>query len=416
MIVSIVAVSQAGQVAAQAPSRIESDLVYRPFAIGDRAAVADLLDEAFRTAPDAPVWMDGGRVLVDRETIVATALLKRVGQFFGGRPVPVAAVSGVTVAPTQRQRGYGRHIVEALCAELAGTGAAMAFGYPSAPKLYRRCGWECSAYRFLYSCPPVELRMSGYKDASGINVEHWDCRRLGEIMDCYRRAAHDSNGLVDRPESWWREHIVRPSDQNLRGYLVKGPNGIEAYALYQQEALTGSTHFFEAHCRELIWTTPTALAALLGVLAAQGWHARRFHWPGPVDEPLQAEFGHLGVDVELRLPQMARITSLSTAISSRGYPPHLDVELALQVGDPLLAANDGAFHLKVSSGRGLIERMAARKRPSCELDIGAFAAIFTGWLHPHDAHRLRRLKCSTEALGLLASMFSGPTPWTPEYF
>jgi len=77
------------------------------------------------------------------------------------------------------------------------------------------------------------------------------------------------------------------------------------------------------------------------------------------------------------MPWMVRLIDAPTAVAQRGYNPHVDVEVELELTDDVLAHNSGRFVLRVRDGAGSLE---AGGRGLLTLDIRELAAAFTGQL------------------------------------
>lgn len=70
------------------------------------------------------VWRDGRHV-------TAGIVAYRIGQYFGGRAVPMAGVAGVVVTPHARASGAGSKAMTALLRELHAQGVALSTLYPA---------------------------------------------------------------------------------------------------------------------------------------------------------------------------------------------------------------------------------------------------------------------------------------------
>ena len=75
------------------------------------------------------------------------------------------------------------------------------------------------------------------------------------------------------------------------------------------------------------------------------------------------------------MPWMVRVVDAAAAIAQRGYNPHVDVEVNVELTDEVFAHNNGRFVLRVRSGSGSLEPGG---RGTLTLDIREFAAAFTG--------------------------------------
>jgi predicted acetyltransferase len=102
--------------------------------------ISDLLErglDAFRVA------RQGGRVAAGVETLA-------LGQWFGGRSVPMTGVAGVVVAPEARAGGLAAAMLRAVLTEERERGAALSMLFTRTPRVYRRVGYEHAGLSVQY--------------------------------------------------------------------------------------------------------------------------------------------------------------------------------------------------------------------------------------------------------------------------
>jgi predicted acetyltransferase len=130
-------------------------------------------------APEAeqPGWrgwggFDGGR-------LVAQAADREYDGWFGGRVLPLAGIADVTVAAEERGRGVLAPLLVALLEGARERGAVVSTLFPTAPRIYRRAGYEVvtslrrvdvpsAALAALPASPEVVLRRAVVGDAERI--------------------------------------------------------------------------------------------------------------------------------------------------------------------------------------------------------------------------------------------------------
>jgi predicted acetyltransferase len=394
----------------------------RPYQSDDFSEVSAIRREAFRVPTDDDAWCRGGWVLADTGSIQAVALVERAGQFFGGRAVPCAQVRSVAVTPQARGRGWSRVLLSEILTTIGREGIVLSTLYPTAPAPYRSVGYEIAGSRTQYRWPVSLLTRSG-----AAPIEPLTDDGLRDVKECYRRFAAQSNGLLDRPEWWWRRLLAGSEDKSVLGCLVRGGTDVTGYMLYTQQpaqrppaeaspsplAALGMT--FSIECRDLVWTDRESACALLGFAGRNGPLATDLLWSGPFPDPLIA-FTPVqdAVAVRSTLLWMSRLVDVEGCLRARGYSPAVSGEIDLAVLDPVLPGNTRSIHIAWSDGQATVEQCRdARIR----IHVGALATILTGWLGARDAARLGCLEGAGDRdVALLEAAFSGPPPWLPDVF
>jgi predicted acetyltransferase len=381
----------------------------------DRDELVRMHIEAFNTPAygvgrirSAPV--DEGRVLTEDGRVLAGLRVLQCSQFFGSRLVPGAGISAVKVAAMARGKGLGNILMREVLAELRREGAAISTLYPTNLAIYRRAGYELAGILTRFQMPLVSMPQFDSPE-----LEPWGDSALGEVAACYRRFAEASNGLIDRPASWWAERTLLPfSDGPVYRYLVRRGE-VTGYLVYTQEHEKGDLpYYYSLLCRDLVWNDVESAHAILNFGAGHRTLGVNFAWHGPVDDPLNTLFEGPEARAQWSYCWMTRLVNVSMALEKRGYAPFLETEVELTVSDPVLPDNHGPIRLELRGGRGNVVRIHAAR---AQLDVGALAAIYTGWLSPRAAVRGGRLKDATnQEIERLEAIFAGPKPWMPDFF
>ena len=87
----------------------------------------------------------------------AGAAFQEMRQWWRGRPVSMAGVSSVRVAPEYRGRGIGRRLMTALLDEIAARGDPLSALFAATMPLYRALGWELAGARDTVVIPGRSL-------------------------------------------------------------------------------------------------------------------------------------------------------------------------------------------------------------------------------------------------------------------
>jgi predicted N-acetyltransferase YhbS len=188
----------------------------------DLDAQLDLSHRAFgvQSAADRVTWRQAVSAVLDEggylgafagSRAVGAALFFDMRQWWLGRPVAMAGVSGVKVAPEDRGQGIGRALMTALLAEIAARGYPLSALYPATMPLYRSLGWELAGAQHLAVIPAHSLRSLVVPDpsvargsgTSGAGVSPGGAvspraSRAGEARVGLRRAGPDDEAEVIR--------------------------------------------------------------------------------------------------------------------------------------------------------------------------------------------------------------------------
>ena len=134
----------------------------------DIDAQLDLTERAFgnKSAAERDQWRQAvAGIIAERrclgafigDRLAGGAWFHDMRQWWCGRPVPMAGVSSVRVAPEDRGRGIGRLLMTALLDEIAAHGYPLSVLYPATMPLYRSLGWELAGSRYTAVIPARSL-------------------------------------------------------------------------------------------------------------------------------------------------------------------------------------------------------------------------------------------------------------------
>jgi predicted acetyltransferase len=383
----------------------------------DFAQIEAIRREAFRRPTRSERWLNGtGRVLASGEEVQGIVQTETLGQYFGGKRVPFAAITSVAVGVPHRNQGVARNLLGAVLREAHADRVAMTALFPSSPALYRGLGFELAGSRVVYTVPAGRDRSAPLSPGLTEQWSEWSNELLPEISTCYETFAADSSGLLARTPEWWAEYVADDwSDREYFCQRVYDGDDLVGYAIYYQQLLPGRTPYdFTLRVRDMAWLSGPALHALIRFLSGQWPYQLSLSWTGPAHDPVARTFSAPLVDVESSYPWMARIVNAEAALHQRGYPTGISAAIRLTIRDPLLVENSQSLLLEIENG---VASLSSSTQQGIGIDITTLTALYTGWLHPQDAARLGLLENATshdiQTLGLL---FNGPSPWIPEFF
>jgi predicted acetyltransferase len=111
---------------------------------------------------------------------------------------------------------------------------------------------------------------------------------------------------------------------------------------------------------------------------------------------------------------MVRINLVKAALEHRGYGRGVEAALSLEISDEVVGENSGGWSLRVSGGRGVVERGASG--PALRCDVRGLAAVYAGFYSATQAAALGMVGGDTEALAAADAIFAGPSPWMADRF
>jgi predicted acetyltransferase len=311
-----------------------------------------------------------------------SAALQDMRQWWRGRPVPMAGVSSVTVAPEYRGLGIGRLLMTALLDEIAARGYPLSALFPATMPLYRSLGWELTGVRDAVVIParslhrlvppdsappdalPPELRRAGPGDAEAVIA------LLGRVHE----AARDCG-----PITWDAASAAEwLADPGLYAYLAE--DGVLAYRWHgDRDLFAERAEAISARTVRAFWAQLGSHASIAEKVYARTGPASAFWW---LTQERDADIAH-------RSRWMLRVVDAPAAIAARGFPAATSLRVRLRIADGARPANSGRWQLTVADGGGTLEPLgpegpaspagsAGPASPALTLGARGLAALYAG--------------------------------------
>jgi len=380
---------------------------------GDREALTEVLARCYGVP--APFWEtyftrignENFRLVRLGEEVAGGLAIYFMGQWFGGRSVPMAGIAAVGVGPERRGTGVAFELMAGALRELHQSGIPLSILYPTTQTLYRRVGYEQAGVRCQFVLP---TRSIGIEDRT-LPLRPVDPDRHEVFHDLYRERAGRDAGNLDRNRAIW-ERVVTPRDgeKAIYAYLVGEGSRPEGYVVFTQPDKESGYDLF---VRDLVALTPGAIRRLLTFFADHRSMAREVVWCGPLADPVACLFPEQDHRVKHMERWMMRVVDVRRALAMRGYSDGIEAELHLEVSDDLLPANQGRIVLRVAQGRA---EVSDGGRGELELEVSGLAPLYSGFLSPQQLAAIGLLSGPPAALATAAQLFAGPEPWMPDYF
>lgn len=340
----------------------------------------------------------------------------------GGADVPVAAVTVVTVHPPFRRRGLLSAMMKHQLADVATRGEPLAALWASESLIYGRFGYAPAASRARLSGNSRRLQFLAGIPVSG-SVDEVTREQFLTVAPALHDAGRpDRPGGLNRDRKWWEFSLfdlefARGGATELRYLLHYNDAGdADGFATYRFKDDFGATEpAGEVRVGELRADDAGAYAGLwrylLDLDLARSYLIRN----APVDEPLR----HLVTDARAITTEITdniylRIVDVAAALRARRYAAEIDI--VIEVEDPLLPANSGRYRLRGGATRATVTRV--KTAPDLSLSILELGAIYLGGVRLSVLHRVGRVtEHSKGAVDAVSTAFGWyRAPWCPDQF
>ena len=387
--------------------------VRAPTEDAERDALSDVLCVCFNAPPDGiatgmqRVGPAHQRVALDGARVVGGLWQIPMGQWFGGRSVPMVGIAAVGIESGARGTGVGDQLMAATVRELHQREVPLSCLYPATVGFYRRAGYELAGSRQRIELPLKGLRVK--HDGPGLRPGL--ATELPAMERCYTAFAAGGSGLLDRGEYCWAR-ARQPKGETARHWVHEEHGALSGYASVVQKDAPDDLGY-EVHLTDVVVTTPGSVRALLAFLSGHRSMSPRAVFFGSDRHPLLLGLPEWSPKVALSLHWMLRVTHARSALEARGWPAGVAIELAFELLDELLPEHAGCLRLSVADGRATVEPCA---RADVRLHVRGLAALYTGFVTPTELVTQGLLEGPADELARLATLFAGPSPWMVDMF
>lgn len=331
-------------------------LTVRPLTAADAEAARQLGFEAFgmpSTPPAAPATVDEpGRVgfgAFEGHTLVGRMVDRDFDSYYGGESLPTAGIAGVTIAAEFRGRGTLTPLFTALLAGARERGSVISTLYPSAPRIYRRFGYEVVADFVTVQVPTQSLAVVSRPDR--VHVRRAEVDDVEAIRRVYDRWAREQNGpLSRRGASFTATPTAYLGEYTGVTVAVDAADEVHGYAAWHRGPHTGEQGVLQVD--DLLATDADGYRALLAAIGSFSSVTPQTKIDTSGDDVARLFLPSLHWQVLESAPYMLMILDVSGALSLRGYPQGFSGELAFRLTGSFEGDQDGGYILDVSSGRG----------------------------------------------------------------
>jgi predicted acetyltransferase len=286
-------------------------------------------------------------------------------QWWHGRPVPMAGVAGVKMAPDYRGRGIGRRLMTELLGRIAERGYPLSALYPATMPIYRSLGWELAGARYRTTVPARELRALLAPDAAtaGAGIS-------GAGISSARDLAAAVNAVHIRPAvPGDADAVIAVAGRSHESARDNGPltrdagsvaNWLSADGLYSYLADDGFVAYRWADGNEdlsiegFYAASPLAARALWSVVASHSSTAGTVTARLAPHDPLWWLTRERDVGIASRSMWMLRVVDAPAAIAARGFPAGVSLSVPLVINDQVRPGNNGPWQLTITGAEGTL--------------------------------------------------------------
>ncbi|MEO0803361.1 MAG: GNAT family N-acetyltransferase [Cyanobacteria bacterium J06642_2] len=377
----------------------------------ERQWYSRLLAHCFQSTPAAEMaYLDrvglANGLLVRQGDMRAGGLVKiPMGQWFGEKRVPMTGIASVAIAPEYRGRGAALALMRHAVSKLYEDGVALSVLYPAVQTLYRRVGYEQGGSYCSWEIATESLNLRGGDlSVRAVAVDDTALVRL------YSRQAQARAGNLDRHRCIWQQKLVKAETEPLYAYIFGDCDREEGYVLYRQETTpNGAIASIEDWCV----LTAAATQQFWSFWAAHRSQINQIRWHGSPLDDLTMVLPEQRAKPRFSDRWLLRIIDVERALSARGYPLHITVELHLDIRDELIPSNNDRFILRVAGGGSEVQRGGTG---ALKLSVSGLAPMYSGFRSANQLCRLGFLEGDEEALAIATQLFAGPSPWMPDFF
>ncbi len=390
----------------------------------DMDALVRLIGYAFASEPKgAREWLTKAgaanlRAARRSEAATAEACLLRIpmGQYFGGKSVPMSGIAGVAVGPESRGGGLATSMMAACIREIASEGIALSTLYASTQHLYRKVGYEVAGMAYNASVPVSEIarNLIASDGKAGLTVRALIESDEPAIREIYRQWAMATPGMLDRGSYIWNRIKVWREVPHSPFGVVNEVGQVQAYAYISQDRhLATGKH--DVKLSDMAWSNASAGRALLAFLGGFTTMANDLKFSASPTHPAIGLLGHTIYSITMKDPWMVRICNVEAALRERGYPRGLRASLAIDVYDPIVTDNSTCWSLEVAGGDSGVQRGAPTGN-AIRCSVQTLSQLYCGYLTASDLSRRGLLTGSAGAIETADAVFAGGAPYMTDFF
>ena len=314
-----------------------SALTTRPLGPDDAEAYRRAGWEAFGAPPDPaaaaarPAYAPGMRAwgTFDGDRLVARIVDREYDSWFGGARVATSGIAGVTVVAEDRGRGLLDALFDALLKDARERGVAISTLFPTAPRIYRRFGYEVVGQFDTVELATADL--AAVRATGDLRTRRALPADFDAVRDLYDAWAAAQNGPLTRRGPSFpataEEMVASFTGVTL---AVDGEDRVHGYASWRRGP--GYGEHAALRVADLVATREGARAALLRTLGSFASVAPVTRLDTSGDDPVRYLLPSSGWHAVESEPYMLRLLDPGAAFGLRTWPAGLEARRGLRAG------------------------------------------------------------------------------------
>jgi predicted acetyltransferase len=337
----------------------------------------------------------------------------------GGRQIPMAGTTIVTVAATHRRKGVLTSMMRDHLEDGRSRGEPLVGLWASESLIYGRYGFGVASENEEIEMDQTRVAVEG--DAGSVRMVTAE-KAADMIPALYDVERARRPGMLNRTQKWWDRDLFFDPSVRRRGfsaqrYLVHETDGQpDGYAIFRQKAdwETGFPNG-KIRIREIIANSQAAHTGLWRFVTSVDLFPQVVFWNLPVDDPLRWKVPDHRRIVRKRWDALyLRILDVVQALEARTYA--VDGTLRFSVDDPFMPDLGGSVELVVSDGGGSCRRVEAADG-DIALGIVELSSLYLGGGSALGMSLAGLIRGDADSITLLDRMFRGDVaPWCEEEF
>ncbi len=314
-----------------------------------------------------------------------------------GNPMDMGGIAMVSSLPEIRHGGNVATLLKRWLEIMKERGQTLSMLGPFSYEFYRKYGWELGFERMNYTIPIEYLNTFSHKTGNVRPITEEDIDKLDDIYISY---AKKHNGCAVRDKTLWTDSVLNdPSMGKYKRY---------AYLWFYDDGTNGGYIIYnirdnKMNVYEMMYKDLEAEKGLLNFMYSHQSQISHVKWSTAPDEMLHLILPNPRIEMNLSPGMMCRVVDVENALTKRRYYDVPDIDLKIQITDPIASWNNNGWEIHISKGYAHLNKCS---EPTMQCDVQTFSQIFFGYITPTKAVKIGKLKGEEKEISLMDKIFS----------